>query len=667
MSTIPPLRRWWKYIRTGALLQAGRNGYNRYMEKTKEPLEKAAAILKNVFGYSEFRPMQQEIIASVLSGRDTLAVMPTGGGKSLCYQIPALLFSGITVVISPLISLMQDQVSSLVENGVNALFLNSTLEWEDYIGAVRRIKAGDVKLLYLSPEALAAQRTQDILHDCSVPVSCITVDEAHCVSEWGHDFRPDYMEISAVRKQFKGAVCLALTATATAHVREDIAANLHMNEPQVFIAGFNRANIFLEVRAKRDALGEVKECLEKHRDESGIIYCFSRKQVDKLTEQLSDAGYSVMNYHAGLSDEERKEHQTQFIRDRVRIMVATLAFGMGIDKPNVRFVIHFDLPKSLEEYYQEIGRAGRDGLASHALLLYSAGDAHKIRYFFDESSDSENSERLLQAMLGYASAGTCRRHFLLSYFGERYIPAGLAAEAGARAADGGGALEKSSDSDTAGFPCCDICNSSGIPLEDVTVPAQKFMSCIYRTQSRYGAAYIIDVLLGSKQKRIVENRHHEISTWGIGKELSKDDWFTLADSLLIAGFIEKYGEYNVLKVTSAGKQALAARAKIELRIELSKQRVLNQVQPKKSFVVHKKGEFLRSLDEADTTLYEAIKEWRQRTAEEENVPPYIIFGDKTIEELVLKKPRTERELLGVFGIGEVKAEKFGSALLRLLS
>lgn len=622
------------------------------MEKTKEPLEKAAAILKNVFGYSEFRPMQQEIIASVLSGRDTLAVMPTGGGKSLCYQIPALLFGGITVVISPLISLMQDQVSSLVENGVNALFLNSTLEWEDYIGAVRRIKAGDVKLLYLSPEALAAQRTQDILHDCSVPVSCITVDEAHCVSEWGHDFRPDYMEISAVRKQFKGAVCLALTATATAHVREDIAANLHMNEPQVFIAGFNRANIFLEVRAKRDALGEVKECLEKHKDESGIIYCFSRKQVDKLTEQLSASGYSVLNYHAGLSDDERKEHQTQFIRDRVRIMVATLAFGMGIDKPNVRFVIHYDLPKSLEEYYQEIGRAGRDGLASHALLLYNAADAHKIRYFFEESSDSGNSERLLQAMLGYASARTCRRHFLLSYFGERYIPAGL---------------ETAADSYSSPFPCCDICNSSGTPLEDVTVLAQKFMSCIYRTQSRYGAAYIIDVLLGSKQKRILENRHHEISTWGIGKELSKDDWFTLADSLLIAGFIEKYGDYNVLKVTAAGKQALAARAKIELRIELSKQHVLNQVQPKKPFVIHKKGEFIRNLGDEDLSLYEAIKQWRQRTAEEENVPPYIIFGDKTIEELVLKKPHTERELLGVFGIGEVKAEKFGSAILRLLS
>ncbi|MGP1459891.1 MAG: RecQ family ATP-dependent DNA helicase [Treponema sp.] len=638
------------------------------MEKMKEPLEKAAAVLKNVFGYSEFRPMQKEIIASVLSGRDTLAVMPTGGGKSLCYQIPALLFVGITIVISPLISLMQDQVSSLLENGVNALFLNSALDWDDYIDAVRRIKSGEAKLVYLSPEALATQRVQDILHECSVPVRCITVDEAHCVSEWGHDFRPDYMEISSVRRQFKGVVCLALTATATSHVREDIASNLRMNEPEIFIAGFNRANIFLEVRQKRDALFEVKECLEKHKGESGIIYCFSRKQVDKLTEQLRGLGYSVMNYHAGLSDAERAEHQTQFIRDKARIMVATLAFGMGIDKPNVRFVIHYDLPKSLEEYYQEIGRAGRDGLASHALLLYNASDAHKIRYFFEESSDSGNSERLLQAMLGYASARTCRRHFLLSYFGERYIPSSLAAKGGVSPVDKDedGLTGNTAPSNQPDFPCCDICNSSGIPLEDVTVPAQKFMSCIYRTKSRYGAAYVIDVLLGSKQKRILENRHHEISTWGIGKELSKDDWFTLSDSLLIAGFIEKYGDYNVLKVTAAGKQALAARAKIELPVELSKQRVLNQVQMKKSFVVHKKGEFLRSLGEADTALYEAIKEWRQRTAEEENVPPYIIFGDKTIEELVLKKPHTERELLGVFGIGEVKAEKFGPALLRML-
>ena len=637
------------------------------MEKYDELLKRAQAVLKTTFGYNEFRPMQQEVIASVLSGRDTLAVMPTGGGKSLCYQIPALLFGGITLVVSPLISLMQDQVASLVENGVNALFLNSSLEWGEYLDAVQRIKSGSVKLVYLSPEALAAERTQSILHDASLPVSCITIDEAHCISEWGHDFRPDYLEISNIRAQFRDAVFLALTATATAQVQEDITANLRMKTPEIFVAGFNRANIFLEVRPKRNALREVIACLEQHSGESGIIYCFSRKQVDKLTEQLTDSGYSALNYHAGLSDEVRRNHQQQFIRDKVRIMVATVAFGMGIDKPNVRFVIHYDLPKSLEEYYQEIGRAGRDGLASHALLLYSAGDAHKIRYFFDEASDSENSERLLQAMLGYASAGTCRRHFLLSYFGERYIPAGLAAAAGISAADGGGALEKSSDSDTAGFPCCDICNSSGIPLEDVTVPAQKFMSCIYRTQSRYGAAYVIDVLLGSKQKRILENRHHEISTWGIGKELSKDDWFTLADSLLIAGFIEKYGDYNVLKVTSAGKQVLAARAKIELRIELSKQRVLNQVQPKKSFVVHKKGEFLRNLSESDTDLYTAIKEWRQRTAEEENVPPYIIFGDKTIEELVLKKPRTERELLGVFGIGEVKAEKFGSAILRLLS
>ena len=349
------------------------------MEKYDELLKRAHAVLKTTFGYDEFRPMQQEVIASVLSGRDTLAVMPTGGGKSLCYQIPALLFGGITLVVSPLISLMQDQVAFLVENGVSAVFLNSSLEWGDYLDAVQRIKSGSVKLVYLSPEALAADRTQSILHDASVPVSCITIDEAHCISEWGHDFRPGYLEISNIRAQFKNAVFLALTATATAQVQEDITANLRMKTPEVFVAGFNRPNIFLEVRPKRNALREVIACLEQHSGESGIIYCFSRKQVDKLTEQLTTSGYSALNYHAGLSDEERRSHQQQFIRDKVRIMVATVAFGMGIDKPNVRFVIHYDLPKSLEEYYQEIGRAGRDGLASHALLLYSAGDARKIR------------------------------------------------------------------------------------------------------------------------------------------------------------------------------------------------------------------------------------------------------------------------------------------------
>ena len=663
------------------------------MEKYDELLKRAHAVLKTTFGYNEFRPMQQEVIASVLSGRDTLAIMPTGGGKSLCYQIPALLFGGITLVVSPLISLMQDQVASLVENGVSAVFLNSSLEWGDYLDAVQRIKSGSVKLVYLSPEALAAERTQSILHDASLPVSCITIDEAHCISEWGHDFRPDYLEISNIRAQFKDAVFLALTATATAQVQEDITANLRMKTPEVFVAGFNRANIFLEVRPKRNALREVIACLEQHSGESGIIYCFSRKQVDKLTEQLNDVGYSALNYHAGLSDEVRRNHQQQFIRDKVRIMVATVAFGMGIDKPNVRFVIHYDLPKSLEEYYQEIGRAGRDGLASHALLLYSAGDAHKIRSFFEEAADSANSERLLQAMLSFASVRTCRRHFLLSYFGERFVPdtgstknahgtnTQHTANDGSENTDGyseGAAGQKDSYGQISKFPCCDVCSSPPPPLQDVTVPAQKFMSCIYRTQSRFGLGYIVDVLLGSKQKRILENRHDKLSTWGIGKELSKEDWFTLSDALIHAGLIEKTGDYNMLTITEIGKQTLTSREKIELPVELIGQHAMNQigsknsdVDSKKNDAAHKKaeykrGEFLRSLNEADAALYEAIKDWRRHAAEAENVPPYVIFGDRTLEDLILKKPRTVRELLNVFGIGEIKAEKFGAALLRLV-
>ena len=653
------------------------------MEKYDELLTRAHAVLKMTFGYNEFRPMQQEVIVSVLSGRDTLAVMPTGGGKSLCYQIPALLFGGITLVVSPLISLMQDQVASLVENGVSAVFLNSSLEWGDYRDAVQRIKSGSVKLVYLSPEALAADRTQSILHDASLPVSCITIDEAHCISEWGHDFRPDYLAISNIRAQFKDAVFLALTATATVQVQEDITVNLRMKTPEVFVAGFNRANIFLEVRPKRNALREVIACLEQHSGESGIIYCFSRKQVDKLTEQLTDSGYSALNYHAGLSDEVRRNHQQQFIRDKVRIMVATVAFGMGIDKPNVRFVIHYDLPKSLEEYYQEIGRAGRDGLASHALLLYSAGDAHKIRSFFSEAADSANSERLLQAMLRFASARTCRRHFLLSYFGEQFVPAATnekpenADAEDVESEDIGGESE-SAAGQRCPFPCCDVCAAPPSPLTDVTIPAQKFMSCIYRTQSRFGLSYIVDVLLGSKQKRIIENGHDKVSTWGIGRELSKEDWFALSDALIYAGLVEKTGDYNVLIITENGKRTLASRAKIELPVELIGQSGLNQaesqkdgIDSKKAGAVHKKseykrGEFLRNLSAEDAGLYEAIKDWRRHAAEEENVPPYVIFGDRTIEDLILKKPRTVRELLNVFGIGEIKAEKFGSVILKFV-
>ena len=612
------------------------------MDKIKE---RAEQILKTVFGYDTFRPLQLDIIKNVLAKRDTLAIMPTGGGKSMCYQIPALMFPGITIVVSPLISLMQDQVSSLVENGIQAIYLNSSLEWTDYIDSVKELKRGNIKLVYVSPEGLATERMQSILHDCSVPVSCITIDEAHCVSEWGHDFRPDYMNIAAVREQFPEAVCLALTATATVHVRQDIIRNLRLKEPVLFTASFNRKNIYLEVKQKRNPLDQIIECLEKHKDESGIIYCFSRKQVDQVYESLGTLGYSVLNYHAGLSDSERTKNQDLFIKDKVRIMVATVAFGMGINKPNVRFVIHHDLPKSLEEYYQEIGRAGRDGLESHALLLYSPGDIHKIRFFFQEAADPEKSEMLLHGMIDYAKSRTCRRSQLLKYFGETFEPS-----------------EEKSDT------CCDICSSDPIPENDLTIPAQKFMSCMVRLQQRYGTAYIIDVLMGSRQKRILENNHNMLSTWGIGKDLSKEQWFELSELLIERGYILKTSEYNILMLTNYGKNALVNRDKIMLPINITAGRILNMPKPQKPlFALHKKGAFAKNLSGKDLDLYNSIKEWRLKQAEDQNVPPYIIFGDKTLEELVEKRPKNERELLGVFGIGQAKAEKIGSQLLRLIS
>lgn len=603
----------------------------------------AQEILKDIFGYDSFRPLQLEIIKNLLAGKDTLAIMPTGGGKSLCYQIPALIFKGITIVVSPLISLMQDQVSSLKENGVPAEFLNSSLEFSEYLETVKKLKDGEIKIVYVSPEGLASDKMMGIFHECSMPINCITIDEAHCVSEWGHDFRPDYLSISNVRKHFPNAVCLALTATATASVQQDIIKNLQLYRPTVFTASFNRKNIFLEVKPKKNALSQVIECIEKHKDESGIIYCFSRKSVDELTMKLHNEGYSVLNYHAGLSDIQRTKNQNLFIKDKVRIIVATVAFGMGINKPNVRFVIHYDMAKSLEEYYQEIGRAGRDGLESHALLLYSPGDIHKIRFFFNEAADPEKSERLLQGMINYAKARTCRRRALLSYFGENF-----------------------SGADTSADECCDICAAGPVNLTDVTIPSQKLMSCIFRLKQHYGAAYVIDVLLGSKQKRIMENHHNELSTWGIGKELEKTDWFELTDLLIETGYILKVGEYNVLAVSKMGALALTNRTQIKLPVQLNFKNIINAPKQKPSFVLHKKNEFLKNLSEKDTELYNAIKQWRNSTAEKENIAPYMIFGDKTIEELVEKKPASEKELLSVFGIGTVKAEKIGSPVLRII-
>ncbi len=634
-------------------------------------------VLKEVFGYDSFRHLQKDIISNVLAGKDTLAIMPTGGGKSLCYQIPALIFDGITVVVSPLISLMQDQVDSLVANGVNAVFLNSTLEWENYLGSMNSIRRGETKILYVSPEGLNSSKVQELLHDIRVKVSCITIDEAHCVSEWGHDFRPEFLEIASVRRQFPEAVCLALTATATAQVRSDIIENLGLKNPDVLISSFDRPNIFLSVKPKNDPVSQVVDCIRRHWDESGIIYCFSRKQVDNLTQTLVDLGYSALNYHAGLSDEERKNHQNQFIRDQVQIMVATLAFGMGIDKPNVRFVIHYDLPKSLEQYYQEIGRAGRDGLESEALLLYSNGDLFKIRHFFTDAADPDKSEKLLQAMVHYSTARECRRKVLLSYFGEKYS-----------------ASENQKN-------CCDICQSGPVPLVDMTIPCQKLMSCIIRTNSRFGATYVVEVLLGSRNKRILDNGHNMISTWGIGRELDKNQWLYLVSLLIEKNFLVKVGDYGILMLTNDGLSALKNRDEIRLPFDFGKSETEGQnalrsegifvpknragngstggiLFPKPAgkgkkpglkaeFVLVKKNSESQNLtDEKSLKIISVLKKWRKATAEKMNVPPYVIFGDKTLRDIASKKPETVEALMDCNGIGENKADRFGQAIIEQL-
>ena len=503
-------------------------------------------VLKEVFGFTEFRYKQKEIINNVLSGKDTLAVMPTGGGKSLCYQIPALILEGITLVISPLISLMQDQVSAMKDSGIPCVYINSTLDWDEFLESQKEIKNGNIKLVYLSPEGLTSNKIRELLTSGQVHVSCVTIDEAHCISEWGHDFRPDYLEISYVRKLCPDAVMLALTATATSLVRNDIIKNLGMKTPEIFISSFNRPNIFLSVKPKIAAFDLVCECISRHKGESGIIYCCSRKQVDELTLSLNHLKYSVRSYHAGLSDEKRTKNQDDFISGKVQIIVATVAFGMGIDKPDVRFVINYDLPKSLEEYYQEIGRAGRDGRPSEALLLFSRGDAHKIRYFFDDMADKTKAEQLLQAMVNYGTLHTCRRKTLLGYFGESWEPQNHPEQT----------------------KCCDVCSKGSIPLTDVTIPVQKFLCCMIRTNERYGTAYVIDVLLGSRQKRIIENHHNKVSTYGIGKDIDKDKWFELSELMIQSGFIKKEGDYNILKMTSKGRNLLVTRESVYLPIRI---------------------------------------------------------------------------------------------------
>jgi ATP-dependent DNA helicase RecQ len=583
-------------------------------------------ILKNVFGYDQFKPLQREVIENVLKKLDTLVIMPTGGGKSLCYQIPALVFPGLTVVVSPLIALMKDQVEQLHELGVPALFLNSSLSFDDYQDNMEQVRSGKIKLLYVAPETLLTPRLFNLLD--SVPLDCLTIDEAHCISEWGHDFRPEYRQLVDARSRFPQAVCLALTATATPRVRLDIQNTLGFETKNEFIASFDRENLMIEVVPKSDPVTQTLEFLGRFQDQSGIIYCFSRKQVDDLAAVLTRKGHSARPYHAGLEDEERKRNQELFIRDDIQIIVATIAFGMGINKPNVRFVVHYDLPKSIESYYQEIGRAGRDGLPATCLLLYSYGDVQKLKYFIDQKEEPERTVAYqhLTALTRYAETETCRRVPLLGYFGEKYLP------------------------ENCGM--CDNCVAGEKEQVDITIPAQKLLSCVRRTGEMFGAAHVADVLLGSENQKVLKFAHQNLSTYGIGKDLSRKQWLHLARQLIQKGLLLQDETYGSLRLTSSGSAAMKNREPILGRI-------LQETPAPR--ISRKTGE-----PEYDRELFELLRKKRKELADKAHLPPYIIFSDRTLIEMAAYYPQKAESLLKINGVGQVKASHYGSQFLEII-
>jgi ATP-dependent DNA helicase RecQ len=588
-------------------------------------------ILKSTFGYDTFKSLQREVIANVQARRDTLVVMPTGSGKSLTYQVPALMFDGLTVVVSPLIALMKDQVEQLSALGVPAVFLNSSLSPDEYQRNMDLVKSGQSKLLYVAPETLLTPRLISLLS--LLKFDLLAIDEAHCISEWGHDFRPEYRKLADIRKKFPSAVCMALTATATPRVREDIKSTLKISHANEFLSSFNRDNLFIEVLPKREPLEQTLHFLENFQDQSGIIYCFSRRQVDELAAALTHKGFSVRPYHAGLADFERRQNQEDFIRDDVQIIVATIAFGMGINKPNVRFVIHFDLPKSIENYYQEIGRAGRDGLPSHCLLLYSYSDANKIKYFIEQKEEPERSasRQHLEAMTRYAEGSVCRRKSLLSYFGETFANENCDA--------------------------CDNCGADEVDLADITVPAQKFLSCVKRSGERFGAAHVVDILLGSKNEKVEKYKHHELSTYGIGRELSRSQWMHISRQLVERGLLDQEPAYRVLSVTAKGLDMLRSREQMRGQINVAQksERVGARVKSTSS-----------EEPEYDKSLFALLRNKRKELADASNVPPYIIFSDKTLAQMAAYFPQTKEGLLNMSGMGRVKYERYGVDFLTVI-
>lgn len=594
------------------------------------------ALLKRYFGYDEFRPLQREVIACALERRDALVVMPTGGGKSLCYQIPALALDGLTLVVSPLIALMKDQVDALKANGVAAEFINSTLSYDE----MRRIQAaaqnGAVKILYLAPERLALPAFQNFLD--TLEISLVAVDEAHCISEWGHDFRPDYRSLGALRRSMPHTPFIALTATATEQVRQDIVAQIGLNNQQAFIASFNRANLNYEVRPKRNAFAAVCELLRKHRDESAIIYCFSRKDTEDLAAQLRDAGFDALPYHAGLEDDVRRRNQERFIRDQTPIIAATIAFGMGIDKPDVRLVVHHNLPKTIEGYYQETGRAGRDGLPSDCVLFYSYGDKIKQDFFInriEDEAERQNAQRKLEQVIEFCELNACRRRYLLDYFGE-------------------------SDAQP---PNCGACDNCLAPTEDfdATVIAQKILSAVIRTGQRFGIFYISQVLRGSKVKRVIERGHDSLSVYGIVNDYTDDDIKEIAGALLERGLLRKNdGDYPTFGVTSEGRRFLNDRETLTLTRRLD-----DEYTPSPAPFAARAQSVAPA--DYDAELFQELRALRTRIASRRGVPPYVVFGDVTLRQMAAYFPQNRADLARIHGVGSVKLEQYGDEFLSVIT
>ncbi|MEO0456685.1 MAG: DNA helicase RecQ [Cyanobacteria bacterium P01_A01_bin.114] len=583
-------------------------------------LEKA---LKHFFGYDTFRHDQRTVIEQVLKNQDALVVMPTGGGKSLCYQLPALLKIGVTIVVSPLIALMQDQVQALEDNGIAATFLNSSLSFEELRSREQRLFNGDIKLLYVAPERLLNPNFWPTLERLqqTVGISTFAIDEAHCVSEWGHDFRPEYRQLHRLKQQLPQVPMIALTATATERVRQDIVQQLRLQDPKTFISGFNRQNLYYEVKPKLKQAYSQLLPLVKQQNGSGIIYCLSRKRVDEVAFRLQQDGVTALPYHAGLSDRDRKENQTRFIRDDVRIMVATVAFGMGINKPDVRFVIHYDLPRNLESYYQEAGRAGRDGDPANCTIFFGYADVATVNYLINQKPD-EHEQRIAQQQLrqiiNYTESAICRRKIQLNYFGEAF--------------DGN---------------CgnCDNCLNPP-PVEDWTIEAQKFLSCVARCRERFGMTHIIDVLRGSQKKRIVELGHDQLSTHGIGKDRSIEEWRTLCRSLLHQDLLEETTDgYAILKLNAGSWQVLKKQISVQIHI------------PQRPTPQQKNGDIQLSSDE--TLLLGKLRALRKQLADEQFVPPYVVFAEASLRQMAQQRPTTLNAFAQISGVGKRKLEQYG--------